>query len=112
MKVYVLKTSRGSWDDYFQYKIGIFSTLEKAEEAKQNWINEIEKILKENPNPFDEKKMELFNMCELSEEEEQPYLDWYYGQKMGKIKEAKENDVWVEEINVDEILANVFGKED
>lgn len=53
MKLFILEGSRGSYDDYTTWAEGVFSTIEKLEEYKQKYVENIERI-KQLPCPIDQ----------------------------------------------------------
>ena len=41
MKLYLLKGTKGSWDSFEQFNVGIFSSIEEAEKEKKKLIQEL-----------------------------------------------------------------------
>jgi hypothetical protein len=63
MKIFVLEINKGQYDDEVNWTEGVFSTIEKLEEYKQKYVENIERI-KQLPCPIDQ---EIYDQPE-----------WYY----------------------------------
>lgn len=53
MKIFVLEINKGQYDDAVNWTEGVFSTIEKLEEYKSKYIENIEKI-KQLPCPINQ----------------------------------------------------------
>jgi hypothetical protein len=75
MEMYVLMAYYGEWDVNIKL-LGVFSTHEKAEEAKKEYEMVVMDYLKKCPYPdyFNDSKSE-----DMTEEEEEIYDSWRYG---------------------------------
>jgi ribosome assembly protein YihI (activator of Der GTPase) len=106
MKIYLLNTSKGCWDDYVRIPIGIYSTKELAESTWIEYKDKINLIIEEHnkkiPIPKEEYER-LFNQIEqLTEEQERlinEYDNWFYSDSPEALKINK--DCWIDEMELD-----------
>jgi len=64
MKLYLLKGTKGSWDSYYPFNVGIYSTLEEAEKEKEKLIQELtilsEKYTRQQKEKYEEELEDLY----------------------------------------------------
>lgn len=72
MKLYTVKCSSGSWDSYHQWIDSIYDSEVLANQRILDLQKEYDEKMSKNPFP----DMEIFDICDLSEEEQEKYYDW------------------------------------
>jgi hypothetical protein len=80
--LYILMTSSGSYDDYMTHILGIYSTLDLAEEGKVKYKEALDKFFDENPCPIDEETREKIESYEITIDEnndDNSLIDLYQG---------------------------------
>lgn len=98
MKLFALIIDKGQYDESHQYVEGIFSTVEKLEEYKQKFIENIERV-KLLPCPI---YIEIYNSSRwwevVSNKEWELVNDWE-----NKINDAKDiNQIFMREYELDQ----------
>lgn len=84
-KVYVVQGSFGSWDDYREFLIGIYSNPHDADECKRKFIAEVQSMsslyTKEDIEKYEELSDEPSDMwCNETKE----YVQWAYSKEYTK----------------------------
>jgi hypothetical protein len=82
-KAYMLMTSSGEYDDYVKHIIGIYGSIEMAEEGKREYKESLAKFFEANPCPVDDEIARKIESYEISiEDDDNPsielYNDWVY----------------------------------
>jgi hypothetical protein len=82
-KIYILMTSSGSYDDYRTHVIGIYTSMERAENGKNEYAEAIVKFFDENPCPVDSETAEKIDNYDITiDDENKPefelYQDWVF----------------------------------
>lgn len=81
MKLYLLHGTKGSWDSFEKFNIGIYNSHEKAEEEKQKLIKELtilsNKYTPEEAEKYEDEIEEIFYGSSSSEEDDQIKLPDY-----------------------------------
>lgn len=97
MTLFLVRASFGSWDGIWLKTVGLFSTIELANNAVQKQIEHIEAI-KNTPNPVEEIKDDEFPK-DIDEESKTKWFKWYDKQNDA----FSFNKCFIEEIEVDKI---------
>ena len=81
MELFRLTTSSGSYDDYYNIDLGIYSSRELAEQAGEDFLSKVEEIKRNNPCPLSEETFyDIENYCgNVSEVDQNTYTQWMYG---------------------------------
>ena len=98
MKLFALEINKGQYDDAVNWTEGVFSTIEKLEEYKSKYIENIERI-KQLSCPIDE---EIYNQpkwyMNVSDEDYDKVEEW-----LTKVNDAKDiNNYRVIEFELDQ----------
>lgn len=70
-KVYLLTITKGQWDSHHEIKLGVFDSIELAEEAKEKTLNELVSLL----NKYTQDQIQEFESALLLSYEEAFYMD-------------------------------------
>lgn len=97
MNVYVLKGSKGEYEDYVAFVIGVYSSESNAIAAREDYLKLNEQI-KESPCPISEELYEKQDWYYLvSDDDYWKTIDW-----ISNVNNAKSlNGVWINETELD-----------
>lgn len=109
MVLYLLTGTKGSWDSFSKYNVGIYDSLEKAKEEKQKLIAELTAIKnKYTPEQVKQYEKDIDDIFCLDSEEDFPphlqeYQNWIF---RWKFEEINLENFHIEEIEVNKCYFN------
>lgn len=78
-KIYILMGSAGEHEDYITHIIGIYGSMEMAENGRIEYKEALAKFFEANPCPVDEEIAKKIEAYEISiEDDDNPSLELYY----------------------------------
>ena len=75
MKVYIVTTYYSDYEWSDKTVIGVFDSLEKAQDCKDEWMKERTLFLA-SPSPIPEDEMDLYYAGQIAEKREEEYMNW------------------------------------
>jgi hypothetical protein len=104
MKLYLVTGSKGSWDDFSWFIIGVYADPQKADEAKRRFVDHIQMLLQANPCPVSEEDQKKIDSdSDLDGEIEDAYDNWRWGTVRDLI-EYNMDSFRVEEIEANQMI--------
>lgn len=74
MELFILKSSAGSWDSYHKFTIGIFSTIDLANEAKAKFISDVIKY----KDRYSKEEIKRLSFLKKKSKEKDDFYSWMY----------------------------------
>ena len=120
MKLYLLQGTKGSWDSFDKFNVGIYESYEKAEEEKQKIIEELtilsNKYSAKEVEKYDDEIDDLYDSVDVDKDVEiklpdylEEFRDWQYKYKF---EEFNIKDFEIKEMKVNKNYFNIYGKAD